>query len=201
MAKKALACVAALIAMIVIPQVMAGCYVDPRPIFKVKMSEIVQCSFRPGGEQLSADTDIALFMQLRNLSGQFVCDDVVLNPDDAKIFRDTINRFNKANVPFVTVHIERQGNTTYGNFLEKARKTNANECDCKYYSNVTRTSAWTSYLEEENCEHDNSCRAVPPEGCLSRKVYDVTSNFLLMLCITIGGALLVLMILYNIFKA
>ncbi|MFH1181459.1 MAG: hypothetical protein V1702_00715 [Candidatus Woesearchaeota archaeon] len=200
MAKKVLACIVLIMALLIVPSAMAGCWFDQRPLFKVKISEINYCSFISSREEVSADTDVAGFMKLRNQSGQFVCDNVVLTPDERKIFRDLINQFNKDSYLFSYVHIDKQADSAYEKFLEKIQKSNSNKCDCKYYSNVSRVSGWTAYIETEDCNHDDACKAIPPEGCLSRKVYDVTNNFLLMLVITIAVPLMLLMMLYNFFK-
>lgn len=199
MAKIAFIFIAVLIAVSILPQVMAAC-VDTRPVFKVKISEVIQCSFRSSSEDVTAGTDISKFIQQRNLSGQFVCDNVALTPDDEDIFRDTINHFNKDYYRFGTIHIDKQTDSSYENFLDKTYKSNLNKCDCKSYANITRTGAWTVYLEDEDCLHDDICRSIPPEGCLSRKYYDVTTNFLLMLVITLALLLIILMFLHNAFK-
>jgi hypothetical protein len=201
MGKRALFWMAMLIAMLIVPQVLANCYTEPRAVFQVKLSETNQCSFRSLTEKVPAGADVANFMRLRNVSGQFVCNNIFLSADDSKIFIATINQYARNYYNFGSVHIEKQTSSAYENFLNKIYKANVDVCDCKYYGNITRNGTWTTYLEDENCNHDSACRAVPPQGCFSRKVYDATTNVLLMLIITAAVPLALLLILYNMFKA
>jgi len=160
----------------IVPQIFA-CSITPFPYFSIRTSELNKCYFTSDNENLSSNVDIIEFINNKPESEYANCDNLVLSEDEQQIFRNVINQFNKEHYGFSAIYIEKQSSSEYINFQNRVEEINADKCDCERYDNVTRYADWTVYLKLSDCEHNTSCQAVPPNGCVVKLTYKEKSLF------------------------
>ena len=164
-----------LIVLVLVSEVVFACSPDARPHFRIIAPDVDNCYFTSVGENLSSEINIIDYMA-KKTNTYADCNKLILTEKEQEIFRSAINRLNKELYKFSLIYIEKQSDLQYAEFQKKMENVNSDGCDCKKYANVSREDEWTIYVETSDCPNDPSCAMIPPEGCASRIMYDLTST-------------------------
>jgi hypothetical protein len=148
-----------------------ACSVDGNPRFYIDAPNLKDCFFSSYNESLSSDVDIIKYINDKidkRKPWNARCHGLSLTDHEQETFRNAINRFNKMQYFFASIHFVKQSDEEYRAFIKHVDKTNADECDCVRLDILTRENNWTVYLESTDCEWGPDCIPRPPSHCGGR---------------------------------